>query len=204
MKTRNSSKLPVILLTAAASLLLPAHQAPAADALQADFSGAALPSGWTAVKGDFKIENGALIAAEKASDMHNGVLNIPRAHKDIAVKLDFRFEGAKALHLSFNLKPGGPRKGHLYRVALRPDGLQIIKDGDKAALKPMKLAEVKTPFETGKWYTLEMEQRGGQVTARVGDHIAKAEDPDLALPKPGLRLVVTGQSAWIDNLKVSE
>jgi hypothetical protein len=91
-------------------------------------------------------------------------------------------------------------------VVLSPTGLQLVKDADKAnpATKSARLAEVKTNFEVGKWYTLELEQRGSQVTARVGDHMVRADDTEFALPKPGLRLVVTGQSVWVDNLNVTE
>lgn len=177
-------------------------------ALHEAFSAGKLPAGWQTRVGDFRVEEGALVLAEMPEDKHNGVLVIPRANRDLAVSFDFRLDGAKALALSFDVKPGTPgRKGHLFRVVLRPDGFAILRDPDKSnpEIKRAKLAEVKTAFEAGKWYTLHVEHVGFEVIARVGeDHVAKASDPLLALPKPGLRFVITGQSARIDNLKVRD
>ncbi len=184
------------------------HAADPSTALQEDFSSGKVPGGWRVAHGDFRVEEGALVLAEKPEDKHNGVLVIPRPNQNLGVSFDFRLDGAKALALSFDVKPGTPgRKGHLFRVVLRPDGFAILRDPDKGnpEIKRAMLAEVKTAFEAGKWYTLNVEHVGSEVIARVGEgHVAKASDPLLGLPKPGLRFVITGQSARIDNLKVRD
>lgn len=187
----------------ASASLVAAAEAPG---LQEDFADGKLPTAWRVAKGDFQVQDGALAAAEKAEDMHNGVLVIPRPNRDVAVSFDFRLDGAKALHLSFDVAPGTPgRKGHLFRLVLKPDGMTLQRDLDKSnpAIKGAKLAEARRAFEPGKWYTVRLEHRGPEVTARVGEEaVVKASDAHLAHPKPGLRFVITGQSARIDNLKL--
>lgn len=191
------------LTTLVATSIAGAAEAPL---LQEDFAGGKVPEGWRAALGDFRVDDGALVLSEKPADMHNGVLIIPRPNRDVAVSFDFRLDGAKALHLSFDVAPGTPdRKGHLFRLVLRPDGMLLQRDLDKSnpAVKGARLAEAKRAFEPGKWYTVRLEHRGPEVTASVGtDATVKASDAHLAHPKPGVRFVVTGQSARIDNIKM--
>lgn len=206
--TRSNRSFPAIYGIACLCMLTLAGLATAAEApsLQEDFAGGKLPDRWRVALGDFRVEEGTLVAAERPSDMHNGVLVIPRPNRDVAVSFDFRLDGAKALHLSFDVAPGTPqRKGHLFRLVLRPDGMTLQRDLDKSnpAVKGAKLAEAKRAFEPGKWYTVHLEHRGPEVSARVGEGaMVRASDAHLAHAKPGLRFVITGQSARIDNVKL--
>ena len=104
--------LPLLLLTlnARAEDLKPIMTTRGKSLLHETFDGDNLPKTWTVNKGLWTIEQSALKGAEKASDEHSAVagllLELP---KTFQVQFDFRFDGAKTLHLSFNGKGQGQR-----------------------------------------------------------------------------------------------
>lgn len=166
---------------------------------------------WMHTVGDAQISEGVLRVAERSQDKHAGAFRRAVPVSDCAVQMDFRFDGAKFLHLGFDPAPGElKKKGHLFSIVITPAKWQILEHGDKNDAKPKNkvLAESTTRFEAGKWYTLLLEVKGNDVVAQItGKPALKGSSPDFHCKKPGLVLRVSSaddKSASIDNVKVWE
>lgn len=166
------------------------------------FAGGALPSSWGGVQGDWQVRDGAVVGKEKASDEHPAVLFLNQPHRDAIVRFSFKLEGAKNFSLSLNHP-----KGHLFRVAVAPDGLTLSKDKDKKdpKSKSVTLGTAAGKFEAGKWHTLLLETRGGKVSVQA-DNGAKVEGshPELDVDKTGYRFVIKGEFLRVTDVKVWE
>ncbi len=179
--------------------------------LEESFTGEALPKDWTVNTGKLRVAEGSLRASELAKDMHAGAFRYRLPVQDVAVQVDFRFDGARMMNLGFDPAPGElKKKGHLYSVVITPDSWQLTEHIDKAnpASKNKVLAKANVTFEKGKWYTLLLENKGEQVIVQVaGKEPLKASAPDFKVKKPGLVFRVGGKdddAVAIDNVKMWE
>jgi len=168
--------------------------------LTESFEAATLPESWESLKGTWTVAEGALQGAEKASDKHAAVigtsLELPRTFQ---VRFDFKFDGAKTVHLSFN------GKGHICRVAITPSG--FVLKGEKVkkdpADKSVDVGNVQQKFESGKWYTMLVEIDGPEFVAFVNPkQIAFGSHEKITRPKNVVRFPLSGSTASIDNLKI--
>lgn len=190
------------------SLLL-AKQGP--ELLQERFEAPGLPSGWTRNFGKLEVTNGALRASQLASDQHPCAFRRALPLQDAVIRLDFRFDGARMLHVGFDPARGELKKrGHLFTVAISPTGASLQEAADKAdpASKNHTLATASVKLETGKWYPLLLEMRGPEVAVQIaGQATLRASTADFACKKPGLVFRTLGPddaAAEFDNLQVWE
>lgn len=179
--------------------------------LEEKFDAPALPAGWNKNTGTLAVRAGALHASELASDQHVGAFRKPLPLQDCAIQLDFRLEGATAFHLGFDPAPGAlKKKGHLFSLAITPEGWQIIEHADKADEKSKNVIRAKaaTKFPRGETFTLLLEVKGNDVIAHVaGKEPLRATAPDFHVKKPGLVFRVGGKGpheAVVDNVRVWE
>lgn len=186
--------------TAAAADLEPMMLTPGKLLMSDSFDGPQIDSRWAVAKGKWDIVDGALHGSELASDNHPAVIgtNI-ELPADVIVQFDFRFDGAKGVHLSFN------GKGHICRAMIAADGFTLKGDvvkndpNDKAAT----VGQVKQSYEAGKWYTMIAEIHGDEFVARVdGGPVAFGSDAKIGREKTSLRFPAMGESISIDNVKV--
>ena len=169
-------------------------------ALSDSFDGKALAKKWTANKGDWQINDGAIVGKELASDKHAAVLTLGEPNKDSVIQFSFNLDGAKGFNLSFN-----HAKGHLFRVLINPDGVVVNKDKDKKDPKSetLKLGEAKGAFAKGQWHTIQVAVRGGDVLVKADNGIdVHASHAGLNVAKTGYRFVTRGESVLIDDLTV--
>jgi hypothetical protein len=204
-------------------MLLPSLPARAADALpllfaqqgpellNEQFEAPALPAGWTRNFGKLEIAGGALRASQLASDQHPCAFRRALPLQDAVVRLDFRFEGAKALHVGFDPARGELKKqGHLFTVVVSPTRVSFQEAADKAdpASKGRELASASVKLESGKWYPLLLEMKGKDVAVQVaGQATLRASAADFGCKKPGLVFRAVGAddaAAEIDNVHVWE
>jgi hypothetical protein len=161
-----------------------------------------LPKGYRAVKGEWKVIDGALTGAELKADEHAAVLNFGGKNTDSKISFRVRFNGAKFFHLSLN-----HAKGHLFRVILDPKlGLSINKDKDKKdpESKVIKLGSREGEISVGEWHDITVIISGKSVSAKIDDGQAvEVSHPGLAMEKTGYRLIVRGKSVAVDDIKVS-
>lgn len=179
--------------------------------LEENFSGSVVPKGFTVNTGKLRVADGSLRASELAKDMHIGAFRYHLLVKDVAVQVDFRFDGARIFNLGFDPANGElKKKGHLYSLMVTANTWYITEHNDKAnpESKSKVLATAKTTFEKGQWYTVLLENKGEQVMAHiVGKESLKASAPDFKVKKPGLVFRMGGkddQEVAFDNLKVWE
>ncbi len=187
-------------LTLAAANLEPTIGKRGKKTVEDDFAGGSLGKGWTVVKGDWRVEDGALSGAELAADKHAAVLHYAKPNTDSIVGLRFKFDGASAFHLSFNRA-----KGHLLRLVVSPDGLALIKDKNKKdpKSKPLRMSEAKGSFEAGRWHSLLVEVVGEKVVARTDNKlVVTGSHPEFRTRKPNYRFIVQGERIWIDDFRV--
>lgn len=167
--------------------------------LEDDFQGPAIHAAWKQAKGKWQIVNGALKGVEVASDKHAAVVRRPVAYRDAVIEFAFKFDGARMTHLSLNSS-----KGHVCRVTIDPKGFVLKKDKTNAKSddKPAVLARRDVKFEQGKWYTMVVEVRGKQLSARVGADSATGEHEGIDVDKADIGFPVAGDSASLDYVKV--
>jgi hypothetical protein len=164
-----------------------------------DFSAAKVADIWTTAKGKWEIVDGALRGTEMKADQHTAVVRTDiELPATFALQFDFRFDGGKTIHCSFN------GKGHICRATLTPEGFTLKGDKDKKDPKdkPATVGQVQQTFEQGKWYTMLVEVDGEEMVARVGDGpIAFGSDAKIARDKNNLGFPTAGVSSY-DNLKI--
>lgn len=169
--------------------------------LSDDFSGAELGKLWAAAKGEWKINDGAIVAKELKADKHAAVLTCKLKNRDSVVRFSFKLDGStKGFHFSLN-----HAKGHLFRVIVTPTGLTVRTDKDKkdATIKSELVGQAKGKFEQGKWYTLQIEMVGDRVVAMTDNGLkVTGQNPRLDTEKPNYRFVMRGETLSIDDLKI--
>lgn len=189
--------------------LLIAKQGP--ELLNEQFETAALPAGWTRNFGKVEVAGGVLRASQLASDQHPCAFRRALPLQDAVVRLDFRFEGAKAMHLGFDPARGELKKqGHLFTVVVSPTRVSLQEAADKAnpASKGHEHASASVKLESGKWYPLLLEMKGKDVAVQIaGQATLRASTADFACKKPGLVFRALGPddgAAEFDNVHVWE
>jgi len=177
--------------------------------LEETFTAPELPKGWSANTGTLRVKNGALLAAEKSSDMHVGAFRYRLAMQDCAVQIDFKLGEARVINLGFDPAPGElKKKGHLLSVVISKTGWSLIEHNDKAnpESKAKTHAKAATEFDPATTYTLLLECKGDHVVAQIaGKELLKATAPDFHVKKPGLVFRMggpDGQEVAFDNVKV--
>lgn len=179
--------------------------------LEETFDGDALAKGWTGKTGGLSVAGGVLHASMKSADGRLGLFNREQPMQDAAIQIDFKFAGARGINLSCNPSPGELSKhGHLFSIMITPRMWNITEHNDKSDPTSMSkaLASASVNFEPGKWYTLLVECKGGEVVARVeGKEPLRASSKDFRVKKPGLEFRVSGRDGdevLFDNLRVWE
>ncbi len=202
------------LLATAACLLLTASaiagEPPANSELAVDdsFDRKELGEGWHVNTGEWTIADGVLRAREIPDQNHSAAARRTVETKNAVYDLRFRFvEDGKGFHFGFDPAPGElKKKGHLFSVIVTPESWKILKHIDKAQPKddPNKtLAEQKTEFERGKWYSLRVTTWQTHVTASIeGKEPLKASHETFGVKKPTLVFRCLDNGVEIDDIKV--
>jgi len=179
--------------------------------LEEEFAGQTLPKGWIVKAGGLRVVDGMLRASQKSEAGKLGLFTREQPMQDAVIQIDFKFDGARGINVSVNPSPGELTKhGHLYSVMISPRMWNITEHNDKSDRKSQSkaLASARESFEQGRWYTLLIENKGGEVVARVaGKQSLRASSPDFKVKKPGLEFRVSGRDndeVSFDNLKVWE
>jgi len=162
-----------------------------------DFSSGEVPSAWPVAKGEWQVQDGALVGKEVASDKHAAVLTIPDPHGDSKISFKFRADGMKMFALSYNHP-----KGHLFRVKVDPKMVMLITDKDKKdpASKAETLDKKEFAAKSGEWIEFSCVVKGDTVMVKVGDVELSGTHDCLTKGKTGYRFVVAGESVGIDDI----
>jgi hypothetical protein len=178
--------------------------------LDEPFAGHALPKGWTVKSGQVRVDGGVLRANQTRGErlcLFNCVLPM----QDMAVQIDFKFDGGRGIHIGVNPSPGELNKhGHLYSVMITPRMWNITEHNDKNDRTSVSKVLMSAPetFEQGKWYTMLLENKGSDVLVRIeGKKPLKATSKDFRVKKPGIEFRVLGRDEGqvvFDNLRVWE
>jgi hypothetical protein len=179
--------------------------------LEEHFDGEALPKGWTQKAGKLRVADGALHASQDRQAGRLGLFNCAVPMQDAVIQLDFKFEGCRGLNVSVNPSPGEVnKKGHLYSIMITPRLWNITEHNNKSdrSSESKALTSEAATFEQGKWYVLTIENKGGEVLARIeGKPTLRASSPDFRARKPGIEFRVLGRGndeVSFDNLRVWE
>lgn len=181
------------------------------ELLSEDFSGNKIPEGWKANTGAMVLEKQSLRLSELASDKHIGAYRKTLPLQDMAIQVDFQFDNARMFNLGFDPSPGQlKKKGHLYAITISPNSWSIVENNDKSNPESKSIVHAKGAIkvESGKWYTLTLENKGEDVVASIsGFQPLKAKAADFKVKKPALVFRAGGEDAaavLIDNLRVWE
>jgi 3-keto-disaccharide hydrolase len=168
--------------------------------VQEKFDGPKLPKGWAINKGEFQVREGSLAGWEKKEDMHAAVLTLQKPFKNSIIRFSFKRDGVTGFNLSLN-----HAKGHLFRILVNDDGLQINKDKDKndAASKAIVLGKAEGKFLKGEWQTLQVEIVGDRVAVQADNGVKlEVRNPGLEIEKTGYRFVMRGSTLLLDDVNV--
>jgi hypothetical protein len=180
--------------------------------LEENFSGEALPKGWTVKSGEMRVAGGTLHTSQrKERDGRLCLFNCVQPMQDAAIQIDFKFSGRGGLNVSVNPAPGELTKhGHLFSVMITQNMWNITEHNDKSDRNSQSkaLASAAETFETGRWYTLLVENKADEVVAQVqGKKPLRASSNDFHVKKPGIEFRVLGREnteITFDNLQVWE
>ncbi|TWU06396.1 family 16 glycoside hydrolase [Stieleria varia] len=171
--------------------------------VQETFDGEKLDKVMSAVKGEWKLVDGALHGKELAADKHAAVLNFQKKNHNSVVQFSFKFDdNTKGLHFSLNHSGG-----HLFRVAVSPDKLTVNLDKDKKdpKSKAIALGSAKGDFKSGQWHTMMVEMVGDKVVVQTDAGASVSiSHAKLDTDKPNYRFVMRGNSLSIDDLTIWE
>jgi hypothetical protein len=174
----------------------------AKPALHEEFAGPKLPKNFVVSKGDFQVREGMIAGWEKKEDKHAAVLTMQKPFRNAILRFSFKRDGVTGFNLSMN-----HAKGHLFRVLVNDDNLTITKDKDKndASSKPVVLGKAEGKFETGRWYTLQIEIVGDRVAVQTDNGISlDVRHQGLDTDKTGFRFVMRGSTLYLDDVNVWE
>lgn len=196
-----------------ASLLSAADDAPANSevALDESFDRAELGKGWSVNTGKWKIQDGVLKASEIAAEKHSAAARRVLETRNAVYEVRFRFvDKGRGFHFGFDPARGElNKKGHLFSVIVTPESWRVLKHVDKA--RPQEdpnetLAQQKTPFKPGCWFTLRVTTWENHVTAQIRDvaekETFKVSHPTFGVRKPTLVFRTLGDGVEIDSVKV--
>jgi len=205
----NNSPFTLAVFCLLASTILAGERPANSDvALKEAFDRKQLGKSWKSNAGEWKIVDGVLRAREVPADKHSAAARRVLETKNAVYELRFRFVGkGKALHFGFDPARGElKKKGHLFSVIITPASWRIQKHVDKRRPKEEPnetLAQQKTRFKPGEWYTLRVTTWGKFVTARIeGKETLKASHDTFAVKKPTLVFRCLGDGVEIDDINV--
>jgi hypothetical protein len=159
---------------------------------------------WKVAKGKWDVTDGSIRGSELKSDMHGAVARHPVGFENAVIEYSFKLDGSPRMTtLSINAA-----KGHVCRVAVRPNGFTVQKDdqdGKNGPDKPAVLQTVETAVKAGEWHTLVIELFGKEMLATLdGQHTAYGVHEKIQGPKANVGLTVAGESVSFKNLRVWE
>jgi len=155
---------------------------------------------WKVAKGKWEHSGDGIKVAELKEDMHGAAARHTITFSDCVVKFNFKLEGAKSISLSFN-----GTKGHICRVAVKPNGFSVIKDNQdkKAGDKAINLQNQETPIKTGEWHSMVVELRGPDILATLdGKVTAFGTHPAIDKEKANFGFTVSGEIASFRDIKL--
>ena len=190
--------------------LLAAGEPPANSKLVVEeaFDRAELGKGWNSTTGDWKIVDGVLRGGEIPDEKHSAATRRIIETSNAVYELKFRFvDHGKAFHFGFDPARGElKKKGHLFSVIVTPESWKIMKHVDKNRREEdpnETLAEQKTEFKGGEWYSLRVTTWGKYVTARIeGKEPLKTSHSTFGVKKPTLVFRCLGDGVEIDDIRV--
>ena len=167
-----------------------------------------LSKDWHINTGSWTVSDRVLKAKEIPTDKHSAAARRKVMTEDATYELRFRFVGkAKGFHFGFDPAPGElQKKGHLFSVIVTPAAWKLMKHVDKNRPKEFpnqNLAQDRTEFEVGKWYSLRVVTSGTNVTASIeGKTKFDVSDDSFAVKKPTLVFRCIGDGVEVDDVKV--
>ncbi len=203
-------KILLLLLASFSPALLIAGEPPENSKLVVEdaFDRAELGKGWNSTTGDWKIVDGVLRGSEIPAEKHSAATRRVVVTQDAVYELKFRFvKQGKAFHFGFDPARGElKKKGHLFSVIVTPESWKIMKHVDKNRREEdpnETLAEQKTPFKRGYWFTLRVATKGKNVTAQIeGKEPLKTSHATFGVKKPTLVFRCLGDGVEIDDIRV--
>ncbi len=202
--------LPISAISILLASFLHAGEPPANSTLAVNeaFDGAALGEAWHVNTGEWKVEDGVLKAREIPEDKHSAAARRSVMTGNAVYEFRFRLTGeGKGFHFGFDPAPGElDKKGHLFSVMVSPTDWKVMKHVDKA--KPKEdpneiLAQQKTEFVRGEWYSLRVTTWETHVTAAIdGKETFKVSHPTFGVKKPTLVFRCLGDGMEVDDIKV--
>lgn len=159
---------------------------------------------WTSGHGDWKIEDGTIRGAETKEQKHKAALAQNVKFRDCVIRLVFKFDGARAIDVSFVKPSRETQREHVCRLSMSLDSLKLYaQTGMAKTTKNILIAEKPLRLVGGRTYVVLIEAVGSEFVAQLdtGD-VVRGSHELLAVEKTSLNLGISGSSGVIDDLKL--
>jgi hypothetical protein len=181
-----------------------------------------LGDGWQASQRSFAIKDGVMIGGMRDEATHPAIVKVSKDFRDIVLRFDFRFDGAKSFNIVFNdINEKSVHSGHVARMTVSPKLLTLTDD--KSGLMSLEWVNKRNdpkfkeqvdqvrkeksrsfPFDwqPGRWYTLLMEVAGDEMLVSIdGRPTAYFRTPGFGQPnKTSFHFSISGRDLSVDNL----
>jgi hypothetical protein len=161
-------------------------------------------AGWSIYKGKYEVVDGRLRVSEQADDGHHPAMSFKLPMKDVVLQCRVKLGESKWVGLSLD---SGARKDHIFRTMFNPRSASLRRmSGMGATTKGETVAETRTPFEAGRWYTLVVELLGREAVLQIPEAgiTLAAENEGFDVEKDRFELISGGPNAEFDDLKIWE
>ena len=200
-----------------------AHLAiPGALIFSDEFERETLGDTWQATQHSFAIKDGVMTGGMRDGATHPAIVKVSKDFRDIVLRFNFRFDGAKSFNIVFNdINEKSVHSGHVARMTVSPKLLTLTDD--KTGLMSLEWVnkrndpkfkdqvdqvrkEKSRPFpfdwESGRWYTLLMEVAGDEVLVSIdGRPTGYFRSPGFGQPtKTSFHFSISGRDLSVDNL----
>jgi hypothetical protein len=181
-----------------------------------------LGDGWQATQRSFAIKDGVMAGGMRDGATHPAIVKVSKDFRDIVLRFDFRFDGARSFNIVFNdINEKSVHSGHVARMTVSPKLLTLTDD--KTGLMSLEWVNKRNdpkfkeqvdqirreksrpyPFDwqPGQWYTLQMEVAGDEVLVRIDGRLTGYfRSPGFGqLNKTSFHFSISGRDLNVDNL----
>ena len=148
---------------------------------------------WVLVRGRWIAKDGAVWASEKGADQSAAAMRYPFPQTDGDIQYELSLPAATA----HTLRIASKDKDQVLLIQISPRRVAVT---DQASGKI--LAQAPAKFTAKTWLPVRACFRGSTLTVQVGDVIAKADSPLVALPKTAFAFMAHGEDLGFRKVSV--
>ncbi|WP_166646998.1 sulfatase family protein [Prosthecobacter fusiformis] len=154
---------------------------------------------WTASKGAWKAEDGAVWGVQKGAKGTGANLRVPVGVTDGVLEYQIQFQGGRH---SLRIEAGEGKQSFRVEISATQVGLTKNPAPGEPRDQILPLARKAVELETGVWYPVRITFKGNQTTVQVNETILSGTHELLGMEKKVLNFLVFGDKAGFKNVRL--